>query len=316
MMPQDDRPHPRPPVAQLVTEQEWLSLSVETLFSPRGYAVLRSYTGTQAMRTMQDLPPDLVVIASSLRDVRGIDLCRTLREQALLSPSTPIMMLGASPWTREDKLEALRAGAWDTCSLPIDGEEFFLRVDVWVRAKLAADHAREQGLLDAATGFYNRHGLLRRMSEVSSAAVRHGRALACVVISPSAAATTVGAPATGGFSGGASAVDALAARLQRAGRASDTIGRISRDEFVIVAPDTDVQGARGLAERLMPLLEIRAGQPDPPLNVRFGCYAVPDFRDASIAPGEMLVRATEALRHAQEEGQTIRFFSPLLEERN
>jgi PleD family two-component response regulator len=315
-MPQDDRPHPRPPVAQLVTDQEWLSLSVETLFSPRGYAVLRSFTGGQALRTMQDLPPDLLVVASSLRDTRAVDLCRTVRQEGLLSPSTPIMLLAASPWSREDKLEALRAGAWDTCSLPIDGEELYLRIDVWVRAKLAADHAREQGLLDAATGFYNRQGLLRRMTEVSAGAGRHGRPLACVVVSPSGGAQVTGVVRTADEeTWSTNMANALAVRLQQSGRASDTIGRISKEEFVIVAPDTDARGALGLAERLMEQLEVRRTDTEPMLNVRFGCYAVPDFREASIAPGEMLLRAAEALRTAQEEGQQIRFFSPLIDER-
>jgi PleD family two-component response regulator len=315
---QDDRPHPRPPVAQLVTDQEWLSLSVETLFAPRGYAVLRSFNGAQALRRIRDLPPDLLVIAGSLRDMSGIDFCRSVRQEALLSPSTPILMLTAGPWSREEKLEALRAGVWDTCSLPIDGEELYLRLDVWVRAKLASDQAHEQGLLDAATGFYNRHGVLRRMAEVSAGAVRHGRPLACVVVSLSPPDASAESAQIGGETRtwSASPLNGLAIGLQQSGRASDTIGRISRDEFVIVAPDTDEQGAMGLAARLTQSLEAKSGGAEPPLNVRFGCYAVPDFREASIAPGEMLLRAAEALRVAQKEGQQIRFFSPLPEARN
>ena len=46
-----------------------------------------------------------------------------------------------------------------------------------------------------------------------------------------------------------------------------------------------------------------------PIRVRIGCYAVEDFRDASIEPVELLTRATLALRHSQAEpGDGIYFY--------
>jgi hypothetical protein len=46
--------------------------------------------------------------------------------------------------------------------------------------------------------------------------------------------------------------------------------------------------------------------------LRFGCYAVPNFGEASIAPTEMLVRAAEALRGAGPDTQ-VRFFAPIVD---
>jgi hypothetical protein len=39
---------------------------------------------------------------------------------------------------------------------------------------------------------------------------------------------------------------------------------------------------------------------------------VRDFRDASIAPSEMLIRAAEALRNGPDDDDVIRFFSPTI----
>jgi PleD family two-component response regulator len=302
-----------------VSSEEWVSLSIETLFAPRGYAVLRGFNGEQAMQRVREMPPDLLVIAKDLRDMRGVDLCAELRVNGWISRVTPVVLIGTSPWTREERLEALRAGSWDTCSLPMDGEELFLRIDQWVQAKLAADTSSEQGLLDSATGFYNAHGLLRRIAELGAGAGRHGRALACVVISADFGTQQVSFEkrlSTTSLSGGpADATGMFVSRLRAAGRASDAIGRLSENEFVVVAPDTDSEGALGLANRLKLAIE-SAAAPTVPLRLRFGCYAVGDFRDASIAPTELLVRATEALRETDVDRESIRFFGRRIDNMN
>lgn len=307
-----ENPYRRPPLALIITAQEWVSLAVETLFSPRGYAVLRAYTGAQALSRIHDVRPDLICITKDVQDMRGVDLTRMLREQAIISRSTPIMLIAQSHWEREERLEALRVGAWDVCALPMDGEELFLRVDAWVQAKLVADLTGEQGLLDAATGFYNAQGLLRRMVELGAGAGRNSRPLACVVCSPQGAVATNPIPRRmlDAPTSTAPAVVTMAARLRAAGRASDTIGRLSETEFVVVAPDTDSDGVMGLANRLKNVLENPPADEDAePLRVRFGCYAVPNFRDASIAPSELLIRAAEALQNAGPDAQPIQFFS-------
>ncbi|HSJ13298.1 MAG TPA: response regulator [Longimicrobiales bacterium] len=295
----------RPPIALIVTAQEWVALSVETLFSPRGYAVLRAFSGAQALQRTSDFEPDLIVADQDLRDMRGSELARALRERGGPASTTPVLLISTSHWTRDERLDALRGGAWDTCALPVDGEELFLRADAWVRAKLAADQARDEGLLDAATGFYNAQGLLRRIAEVAAGAGRRRAPLACVVISSEAEAAAPRADA-------ASVSHSMAERLRAAGRASDTIGRLSENEFVVLAPDTDSTGAAGLARRLKQVIEKPAEADSPALRLRFGCYAVRDFRDASIAPSEMLIRAAEALRSGPLDDDSIRFFTPTI----
>lgn len=310
--------YPRPPLALIVTGEEWLSLSVETLFSPRGYAVLRAFSGAQALERIRQTPPDLLVVAKDLRDMRGVDLCRVAHAQGLATKVMPVMLMAPSAWTREERLEALRAGSWDAVSFPMDGEELFLRVDSWVQAKLSSDVSREQGLLDAATGLYNTQGLLRRMVEMGAGAGRHSRPLACVIVSTDQADPHIQASAATGETRTWSTDSAatFAECLRVAGRASDAIGRLSETEFVVVAPDTDIDGAMGLAQRLKRVVESATVPAAGAVQLRFGCYAVPNFRDASIAPTEMLIRAAEALRSAESEGQPIRFFERHIEHLN
>jgi PleD family two-component response regulator len=297
----------------IVTPQEWVSLSMDSVFAGHGYAVLRAFNAAQAIQRAAGSTLDLLIVDKDLRDATGMELFRSMRQQSLIGPSTPTLLIAPGAWHREEKLAALRDGAWDVCSLPTDGEELFLRVDTWVRAKLAADVTRDQGLLDPDTGLYNAQGLLRRISELGAGAARYNRPLACVILSPQ--------PSTGDSAQADSAqanwvvqaAKTLSDALSSGGRASDAIGRLSATEFVVLAPDTDAKGVIGLAERLRRAMD--AMTPAAPCTVRFGCYAVPNFSEASITPSEMLVRAAEALR-GPHDGPPIQFFNRLSDIRN
>jgi diguanylate cyclase (GGDEF)-like protein len=303
-MPNQGYTYPRPPLTLIVTRHEWVSLSVETILAPRGYAVLRAFSGQQALRRLVEAPPDLLLVERDLGDMSATDFCNELREGSVVPPTTPICVIGTSSWPRSEKLDALRAGAWDVCSLPMDGEELFLRLDAWVRAKLAADSVREQGLLDPDTGLYNAQGLLRRLAELSAGAARYARPIGCVILSSDAGVALAGSAAA---TWTAATARTVAATLQSARRGSDTIGRLSGTEFVIVAPDTDPAGVLGLARRLQAAVESHEEELGS-LRLRFGCYAVPNLDSEAIAPTELLIRAADALRRAHSEGEPIRIF--------
>jgi PleD family two-component response regulator len=294
---QDPR-YPRAPLCLMVTSQEWVSLSLETVFSPRGYAVLRSASGEQGLRRVLDNRPDLLLVEKDLRDMSAAEFCGALNARIPGGSMFPTCVIGSSPWSRDEKLDTLRAGAWDVYSLPMDGEELFLKVDKWVRAKLSADLEREQGLLDPDTGLYNTQGLLRRIAELSAGAMRYGRPIGCVIVSSEPPAPPSGGPAAGQpRTWTAAAARTVATTLQNAGRASDAVGRLSATEFVVIAPDTDPVGIEGLVQRLRRAME--AAPVEQPLSLRFGYYAVPSFGVESIAPTELLVRAAAVLRRAQ-----------------
>ena len=300
--------YPRPPIVLIVTGHEWLSLSIESVFAARGYAVLRAFTGLQAARQLA-VSVDLLIVDRDLRDATGVALCRDLLAQGLLSIATPTILISADPWARDEKLEALRAGAWDVASLPWDAEELFLRMDAWVRAKLAGDAARDQGLIDPATGLYNAQGVLRRITELAAGAARHRRPLGVVVV------TRNGVTQANEQGLRQSSPDREFVELLKAvRRASDAVGRLNATQFVVLAPETGEAGVIALAERLRTALNVLAGPDDASANLHFGCYAVPDFREASIAPTELLVRAAAALNEGTSNGgEPIRFFSKSLE---
>jgi GGDEF domain-containing protein len=100
--------------------------------------------------------------------------------------------------------------------------------------------------------------------------------------------------------------------LRREGRASDAIGRVGTAEFAIVAPATQPEGVRRLLDRLEQAISPAAETPA--LRLRAGYYSVPNMAAAKIAPLEMLLRATAALRDLTSSGggERVRDWAPSL----
>jgi CheY-like chemotaxis protein len=271
--------HGRPPLALIINDQEWSTRSLESILAPHGYAVLRAYTGSKGFERAVTARPDVIVIGSVLPDLDGTEVCRRLRADPRITSSTPILITSTGQAARKERLDALRAGAWDYLGHPLDAEELLLRFDAYVRAKHEADRARDEGLLDGLTGLYSLQGLARRARELASQAYRQSGPLACVVFR---------AERTEPDADMASAVTHLADRLRAAGRASDAIGRIGEAEFAVFAFGADKGGAEALMQRL-------TGGIDLPTEVSVGYYAVDNYRVANLQPQDMLAKAGGAI---------------------
>ncbi len=298
-----DGPARRPPLVVIANGQELHTRTLESILGPHGYAVLRAYTGKQALERCRSGQPDVIILDTDLPDMDGLDLCRTLRNDPLISHTTPILVTSSGHSSRQQRLAALRAGAWDFLGSALDDEELPLRLDAYVQAKFEADRVREDSLLDRLTGLYNAQGLALRARELGSHAYRNHTPFACVVFS--AVADDVGNGSSAEPQAIASA-EALARALRERGRVSDAAGRLGPNEFVVMAQDTDADGAVRMAERLTK--ELRASQ----INARIvaGFDAVANYHEAPIDPSEMMARASRAMRQSRTSagGEWIRRF--------
>lgn len=301
---------PRPPLALIANHQEWSVRTVESILAPQGYAILRAYTGQQTIDLAGEASPDVILLDADFSDVSSVEVCRAIRDNPHVSPSAPIFITAAGRWSREQRLEALSAGAWDFIGLPLDAEAFVLRLGTHMRVKFACDRSREESLIDQLTGLYNLKGLMRRVRELERDAYRNSRPLACVAFSPEVRIQRRQGKGGVGESALWAAVDHLARLLRETGRISDAIGRVRLGEFVVIAPGTDDAGAYRLAARIAAAADTSEwqGWEHYRLSVMAGYDAVHDVRAADKTGAALLAGATTALRRSQTEpgGPAIR----------
>lgn len=306
---QDPETSPPAPVVLLASAYESFR-AIETVLAPSGYVMARVHTGQAALAHAASLPADVIIIDADLRDPDGLSVCRALRSSGHVTSSTPILLVTNGPTPRQQRVQAIRAGASECVSLPIDGEEFALRLEALVAAKRDVDHARAESLVDRETGLYNARGLARRALELGTHAYRRGTALACVVF---AADVDAGLPRAGTSGAG---VDQIVSVFRSAPRGSDAVARLGPNELAIIAPDTDAAGALRLAERVASSVdEAMTGHSaiaPSRVQLRAGYAAVSNFREASLDPASLLEHASKALAlsRGDQDGSWIRPFVP------
>jgi len=294
----------RPPLVLIANDQEWAARSLESLLGPNGYAVLRAYTGRQAIDFARSARPDVVILDARMPDLDGVDVCRTLREDREFSPYTPILLTTAGTLDRAQTLDAYEAGAWEFFSEPLDGEVLLQKLGTYVRAKRAADRVHEESLLDQFTGLYNMRGLARRAREIAAEALRQHNPLACVAFTMEGVIGEEDQPTVEEAAQLATHVGTV---FRRTGRTSDVMGRLGQSDFAIIAPSTEGRGAVRLVERLQETLDVApvtVNGVERTLRIRAGYFAVPDYAEAAVDAVEMILRAAAALKQSRAGGGT------------
>lgn len=286
------------PIILIANDQEWSSRSLESLLYPKGYDVLRAYTGQQAMDCARESAPDLIIVDVKLPDMQGVSLCEQLRKDGLIPDSTPTILTAPERAARRLRLAALGAGAWDVLSHPIDAEEVTLRLKSYIRAKLDADKAQEGSLLDELTGLYNLRGLELRAHEWTALAFRKHRPIACLVMAFELGEHLEDTQKLDEKT--TNALRSIAGVLKKTARLSDVIGRFGNTEFAVLAPDTRAVGITVLARRLAkavgsehPMREM------PAMRCHAGYEAIPDYHEHPVEPLDMFFNASTALRQAR-----------------
>jgi DNA-binding response OmpR family regulator len=269
------------PVVLIAAGREYSLVSV--LEGNRYAAVLQVHTGTLALKWARDLQPDTVIVEAELPDMSGIDMCRMLHDDVRVGHNVPVIILAPDRPTPEQRVDALRAGAWDVLQSPRDPEELSLKLQTYVQAKRNIDLALADGLVDPTTGLHSRPALVRRARELGALMSRQYGALACVVFSLEGD----GAEPTAG------------SQLARTARLSDVVGVLGPTDFAVLAPTTDHAGAVRLAHRMAPALRgpmAGAGAPAAATGLRVGYDAVVNLKYSPIDPAELLARASAAVR--------------------
>ena len=293
-------PFIRTPVVLVAHAGTWLTRALDSMLAPQGYRVLWVTSGRELLEQVVDMRPDVVLLDANLPDLDSIAVCRKLRKLRAVSWHTPVFMITSTPATKQQRLAALEAGAWDYLSLGVNVEELLLKVDAFTRVKLETDHMLEEDA-EPASGLYTKRGLERRARELVSDAFRRHAPLACLALSvepetPRAPSEAAAAPPV--------VVDFASRLLQASGRASDAIGRAAAGEFLVLAPSTAPAGAAQMARRLSHAIEAADPRPAglPPLRVRAGFEAVGDLHETPLEPASLLAHASAALVRARASG--------------
>ncbi|WP_394561945.1 GGDEF domain-containing protein [Aquipseudomonas alcaligenes] len=210
------------------------------------------------------------------------------------------MVFSSSLLGRGDLWGAMRANAltlllWLGFALALFGALWLLWHFIAVSERLHHLSTR-----DPLTGLYNRRAAMERANTECSRALRTGWGF-CVVQVDIDHFKRIND--SFGHDAGDSVLQFFAARLQEAVRQEDLVARMGGEEFLLLLPNTDLCGAREVAERLRGLLHaapVSYGEERISVTCSLGLSA---WRGAGDSLQELLIRADYLLYQAKQQGR-------------
>ena len=252
-------------------------------------------------------PFELVIVNSNFENYDPLRLCSQLRslERTRFLP----LLLVAEQGADDMVARALDLGVNDYILRPIDPNELVARSLTQIRRKRYNEHLRlnlqhtmELAIVDGLTGLNNRRYLDNHLKILFDRAAVRGRPISICMTDIDRFKLVND---TYGHDVGDEVLREFAARIRSTVRGADLACRYGGEEFVVVMPDTPMELAASVAERLRAIVE------DKPFYVRSidrelsitASLGIATSSGAFGAPDEILKQADKALYEAKHAGR-------------
>ncbi len=195
---------------------------------------------------------DLVVVSLGLSEADGLRLCSQIRSMER-TRHLPLIIL-VDPGDEARLLRGLDMGVNDYVMRPVDRHELLARVRTQIRRKRHSDFLRnrleesvEMAVTDPLTGLFNRRYMETHLNGLMQEAKADGRDLSIMITDIDHFKQVND---TYGHDAGDTVLQDFAARLRRHTRGIDLACRFGGEEFIVIMPDTNLDVACHVGERL------------------------------------------------------------------
>ena len=300
--------HPYP---ILLAEDDLISRRLcQKILAREGFAVTTVANGREALELFRQRFFPIVLTDWQMPEMEGPELCRAIREE---NPERYVfIVMLTSKGSKEDIISGLSAGADDYITKPAHYAELVARIRTGIRIlelerslTAAVEEIHLMSITDPLTGIYNRGYINERLPQEIRRAHRYGRDLALLLCDID---HFKGVNDTYGYLVGdivlKSFVRCIAGSIRQQ---VDWAGRYGGEEFLIVLPETHLDGAVVLAERIRKTIEstpIKTSGKTIGITGSFGvtCYS-PDTSTVAISPEAFLQEADSLLYRAKSNGR-------------
>ena len=255
-------------------------------------------SGEEALEKVGTIQPDLIILDVQMYAMDGYAVCQQLKANEQTSDIPVVFVTGSN--TNEDEELGLDVGATDFIRKPISPKIVLARTSNILKLRAATRELERLAGTDPLTGAFNR----RRFLEVGNAELRrtkryqHTFSVLMLDIDRFKAVND-----TYGHSIGDLALKETVTVIQDAMRGQDTLGRLGGEEFAVIVPESGVEDAAAVAERIRAsIAQIVIDTPDEPLSFTMSIgVSESDNDDDSVE--DALKRADKALYAAKEQGR-------------
>jgi len=238
----------------LLAEDDPVTRMLMTRFLKKaGYEVEAAANGSEALDKMTECYYPILVTDWEMPEMDGVALCRAVRNLQLDGYVYALLLTARD--SKEHIIAGLEAGADDYLIKPVHEAELIARLNAGRRIlnlehslRVANQRNRILSITDALTGAYNRRYLMEQLPRELERCRRYAYPLSVVMCDIDHFKMINDA---GGHASGDEVLQQFAARAQKLIRGnSDWISRYGGEEFLIVLPETGLEGAVAVAEKI------------------------------------------------------------------
>jgi len=135
----------------IVDDAQQVRRVLRTALSAEGYTIFEAGTGEEALESVRQSSPDVILLDVNMPGIGGLETCREIRR----TMDIPILMLTVRNAER-DKVMALDAGADDYVVKPFSMAELLARIRAALRRRLPQEKVTSFSTKDFAVDFETR----------------------------------------------------------------------------------------------------------------------------------------------------------------
>jgi len=262
------------------------------------YDVVDATNGQDALDILEEEKIDLILLDIMMPEMDGFEVCEKIKE----NPKTqdiPIIFITAK--TDESSIEkAYDIGGSDYVTKPFLPKELKARVKKELNIQDMVMELKMMASTDPMTKLYNRRYFTKISKHILNLAKRENQDISIIMLDIDKFKTIND---TYGHDVGDEVIISLADTLIKHQRKSDIVCRYGGEEFVMLLPNTSLDGAKTTAQHIrenVEKLDINIGDKTLKFTVSLGVSSVKDD-ESSIE--KSLKRADEALYEAKKSGR-------------
>lgn len=211
------------------------------------YKVIVAKNGEQALERAYANPPDIILLDVVMPGMNGYEVCEKLKQDKRTA-SVPVIFVTVKA-TIDEEAQGLKMGAVDYISKPFSPAIVQARVANHIQLKQQRDLLESLNITDCLTGISNRRHFDQSLSNNWQASCRTDSLISLLMID-------IDHFKEYNDSNGHHAGDACLTKVAKAldgqkERELDQVCRYGGEEFAVILPYTDLDGAKLIAERML-----------------------------------------------------------------
>lgn len=237
----------------LVIDDQPANLEVLVSFlKDHKFTVRIAETGTWALQVLESYEPDIIILDVMMPEMDGFETCRKIKANENTKEIPVIFMTALT--NVNDKVEGFAAGGVDYITKPFQHVEVLARINAHIALRKQKIQLTQQAELlkmisitDDLTGLFNRRHMNTILEREFGRSLRYGTDLSCLLVDLDHFKVLND---TYGHSFGDVVLRVFSQGLARSIRGTDSAFRYGGEEFLILLPQTDINGAIRIAEHI------------------------------------------------------------------